>query len=187
MDAKPALDTILVGKDRTYNRRFQQMCSHFLVGPVACAPALGWEKGQVENQVGVIRWRFFVPRPKLKSFAELNARLLDRCVAWAKVHRHPEIRDKTTWKVFEEEQPRRVPYAALCEGVHSADVILNILARRREPERPADIATPEALKLTREPVADCARYDTLKRAPNGTNRHAGHDEPAEALRNEGSQ
>ena len=48
------------------------MCGHYLVDPVACTPASGWEKGQVENQVGVLRRRFFVPRPKFKSFAELN-------------------------------------------------------------------------------------------------------------------
>ena len=52
---------------------------------------------------------------------------------------------------------------ALAEGVHSADVILNILARRREPEPPAMIMTPEALRLAQEPVADCARYDSLRR------------------------
>jgi transposase len=48
---KTAVDTIFVGKDRQYNRRFLQMCSHHLVDPVACTPASGWEKGQVENQV----------------------------------------------------------------------------------------------------------------------------------------
>jgi transposase len=49
---KTALDTICVGKDRVYNRRFLQMCSHYLVEPVACTPASGWEKGEVENQEG---------------------------------------------------------------------------------------------------------------------------------------
>src|SRR6266853_4090083 len=49
---KTAVETIFVGKDRLYNRRFLQMCSHYLVEPVACTPASGWEKGQVENQVG---------------------------------------------------------------------------------------------------------------------------------------
>ena len=49
-------------------------------------------------------------------------------------------------------------------GVHSADVILNILARRRDPEPVAVIATPEALRLTHPPLADCARYDQLRRA-----------------------
>src|SRR5690606_19863989 len=81
---KTAVDTIFVGRDRAYNRRFQQMCGHYLVDPVACTPASGWEKGQVENQVGVVRRRFFVPRPKFRSYAELNAWLEDRCVAWAK-------------------------------------------------------------------------------------------------------
>ncbi|REG34072.1 hypothetical protein ATH84_10391, partial [Paracoccus versutus] len=43
-------------------------------------------QGQVENQVGVVRRRFFVPRPKSKSHAELNAWREDRCVAWARSH-----------------------------------------------------------------------------------------------------
>jgi hypothetical protein len=38
---------------------------------------------------------------------------------------------------------------ALAEGVHSADVILNILARRREPAPPLTIATPEASRQRR--------------------------------------
>jgi hypothetical protein len=42
---KTAVETIFVGKDRLYNRRFLQMCSHYLVDPVACTPASGWEKG----------------------------------------------------------------------------------------------------------------------------------------------
>ena len=38
---KTAVDTVFVGKDRQYNRRFLQMCSHHLVEPVACTPAAG--------------------------------------------------------------------------------------------------------------------------------------------------
>jgi hypothetical protein len=53
---------------------------------------------------------------------------------------------------------------ALDGNVHSADVILNILARRREAIQPLTIATPDALKLGHQPVADCARYDRLRRA-----------------------
>ena len=48
---KTAVTTILVGKERLYNRRFLQMCSHYLVDPDACTPASGWEKGQVEKNV----------------------------------------------------------------------------------------------------------------------------------------
>jgi hypothetical protein len=53
---------------------------------------------------------------------------------------------------------------ALREGVHSADVVLNILARQREPPAPVTILTPDALRLRHEPRADCARYDTLRRS-----------------------
>jgi transposase len=299
---KTAVETIFVGKERAYNRRFLQMCGHYLVDPVACTPASGWEKGQVENQVGVVRERFFTPRLRVKSYEELNAWLLDQCIASAKAHRHPEFRDQTVWEAFEEERPSLVRYAghfdgfhavpasvsktclvrfdnnrysvaasavgrpvevrayadrielrqdgrlvgehrrsfgrdqtvfdpwhyvpvlarkpgalrngapfkdwvlpssldrvrrklagardgdrqmvdilttvlsdglpaieaacaeALREGVHSADVILNILARRRESTSPITIMTPEALRLRHEPDADCARYDRLRRA-----------------------
>jgi len=69
---KTAVETIFVGKGRLYNRRFMQMCSHYLVDPVACTPASGWEKGQVENQVGLVRERFFTPRLRFKTLDELN-------------------------------------------------------------------------------------------------------------------
>jgi len=298
---KTAVETIFVGKERKFNRRFAQMCSHYLVEPFACTPASGWEKGQVENQVGLARERFFTPRLRFKSYDEMNAWLLDKCVAYAKAHPHPEIADKTVWEVFEEERPKLVElrgrfdgfhevtasvsktclvrfdnnkysvnasavgapvdlhaYAdrivirqkgrvvaeharairrgatifnpwhyvpvlvrkpgalrngapfkdwvlpgaiervrrklagsdegdrqmvkilaavledglttveaacaeAMSQGVHSADVILNILARRREPPPQPPIHTPEALTLRHMPVADCARYDQLRR------------------------
>lgn len=299
---KTAVETVFVGKDRTYNRRFLQMCGHYLVEPTACTPAAGWEKGQVENQVGLVRERFFAPRLRFKSYEEMNGWLLDRCIAYAKAHRHPEHTDQTIWSVFEAERPQLVPYAgrfdgfhalpasvsktclvrfdnnkysvmakavgrpvelhayadhvvirqdgdivakhprcfgrnqtiydpwhyvpvlarkpgalrngapfkdwvlpgalervrrklatvddgdrqmvdllsavltdglaaveaacaeALRDGVHSSDVIINILARRREPAAPITILTPDALRLRHEPAADCARYDSLRRA-----------------------
>jgi transposase len=59
---KTAMERIFVGRERAYNRRFLQMCSHYLVDPMACNPASEWEKGQVENQVGGVReWLFFLP------------------------------------------------------------------------------------------------------------------------------
>src|SRR6202048_4180557 len=297
---KTAVETIFVGKQRLYNRRFLQMCSHYLVEPVACTPASGWEKGQVENQVGLVRERFFTPRLRFKNLDELNAWLLDKCIAYAKAHHHPELTEQTIWEVFEAERPKLVPYAgrfdgfhavqasvsktclvrfannkysvtasavgrpvevhayadrvvirqdgrivgehprsfgrgdtlydpwhyvpvvarkpgalrngapfkdwvlpaaiervrrklagaddgnrqmvdilnavltdglpaveaacaeAIVEGVHSADVVLNTLARQRDPAPPANIATPAALTLRHAPIADCARYDNLE-------------------------
>jgi transposase len=299
---KTAVETVFLGKDRQFNRRFLRLCGHYLVEPVACTPAAGWEKGQVENQVGVVRERFFTPRLRVASYEELNAWLLDRCVGYAKARWHPELADRTIWQAFEAERPKLVPiggpfdgfhatqasvsktclvrfdnnkysassravgrpveiqaYAdrivirqdgavvgehrrrfgrgetiydpwhyvpvlarkpgalrngapfkdwllpaglervrrqlkgsddgdrqmvkilsavltdgltaveaacaeALAGGVHSADVILNILARRRDPGPSATILTPEALRLRHVPIADCARYDRLRRA-----------------------
>ena len=297
---KTAVETVFVGKERQYNRRFLQMCAHHLVDPVACTPASGWEKGQVENQVGLIRERFFTPRLRVKTYDELNAWLTDKCVAYAKVHPHPERPEQTVWEVFEEERPKLVPYRgrfdgfhalpasvsktclvrfdnnkysvsasavgrpveihayadrivirqdgravaeharrygrgetiydpwhyvpvlarkpgalrngapfkdwvlpaalervrrklagsddgdrqmvailaavltdglpaveaacaqATSEGVHSSDVIINILARQRDPGPAATILTPDALRLRHAPAADCARYDQLR-------------------------
>ena len=53
---------------------------------------------------------------------------------------------------------------AISEGVHSADVIINILGRQRDPGLVAPIFTPGTLRLRHKPVADCARYDRLMRA-----------------------
>ena len=249
-----------------------------------------------------MRERFFTPRPRVKSFDELNAWLLDHCVAYAKAHKHPELTDRTVWQVFEAERVNLVAvpgrfdgfhavmasvsktclvsfdrnkysvscqavgrpvevqaYAdrivirqdgaivgeharcfgrdrtvydpwhyvpvlarkpgalrngapfknwvlpsslervrqklrgsddgdrqmvailaaalidglpaveaacaeALSQGVHSSGVILNILARKKDTGPALTIATPEALRLKHAPAADCARYDSLRRA-----------------------
>jgi transposase len=298
---KTAVESVFIGKDRAFNRRFLQMCGHYLVEPTACTPASGWEKGQVENQVGLVRERFFTPRLKVASYEELNSWLLDRCISYAKAHKHPELTDQTIWQVFEAERAHLVPIAgrfdgfhattaavsktclvrfdnnkysvasravgrpveiqayadrivlrqdgmmvaeharcmgrgetiydpwhyvpvlarkpgalrngapfkdwllpsnlerirrklrgsddgdrqmvkvlsavltdgltsvdaacaeALTQGVYSADVIINILARSRDPAPAVTILTPDALKLKHAPIADCARYDTLRR------------------------
>src|SRR3954454_23592738 len=299
---KTAVECVFLGKERQFNRRFVRMCGHYLVEPTACTPAAGWEKGQVENQVGLVRERFFTPRLRVTSYEELNAWLLDRCIAYAKAHKHPELTDRTIWQAFEAERPKLVPitgpfdgfhatqasvsktclvrfdnnkysgssravgrpveiqaYAdrvvirqdgaivgehqrrfgrgetiydpwhyvpvlarkpgalrngapfkdwllpaslermrrklrgsddgdrqmvkvlsavltdglaaveaacaeALADGIHSADVILNILSRRRDPDPAITILTPDALRLQHLPIADCARYDSLRRA-----------------------
>ena len=298
---KTAVEAVFLGKDRQFNRRFLRMCGHYLVEPTACTPAAGWEKGQVENQVGLVRQRFFTPRLRFKTYDEMNAWLTDKCIAHAKAYRHPELTEQTIWQVFETERPKLVPYAgrfdgfhavpasvsktclvrfdnnkysvaasavgrpvdvhayadrvvirqdgrivaehprsfgrgetvydpwhyvpvltrkpgalrngapfkdwvlpaamervrrklvsaddgnrqmvdilaavltdglpaveaacaeAIAHGVHSASVVLNILARQRDPGPPATILTPAALTLRHAPIADCARYDNLRR------------------------
>jgi hypothetical protein len=73
-----------------YFNGFLQMCSPYLIEPVACTPASGREKGLVENQVA-------------RALALLHptpaARLTDKCIAYAKAHR-PELTGQTIWEVF---------------------------------------------------------------------------------------
>src|SRR3974377_2409507 len=75
---RTAVDALFVGKERQFNRRFLQLMSHHLVDPTACTPGAGWEKGQVENQIGTLRDRLFKPRPKFDSYEDLNAYLLEQ-------------------------------------------------------------------------------------------------------------
>jgi hypothetical protein len=44
---------------------------------------------------------------------------------------------------------------AMAEGVHSSDVIINILTRHRDQRPTAIIVTPDALMLRHVPIADC--------------------------------
>jgi transposase len=129
---KTAVEAIFIGKARQYNRRFLQMCSHHLIEPVACTPAAGWEKGQVENQVGNLRDQLFRPKPRVKSLAELNAWLADQCVAYAKRTKHPEFKDRTIWEVFEAERSSlmelRGPFDGFVEKAVRASTTCLIMA-----------------------------------------------------------
>lgn len=117
-----AVETVLVGKKREFNRRFLQMCAHYLVEPTACTPAAGWEKGQVENQVGNAREQLFTPRLRFETLAEMNGWLADRCLADAKTTAHPEFKDRTIWEVFEAERPSLIPYPGPFDGFQETEV-----------------------------------------------------------------
>ena len=52
---------------------------------------------------------------------------------------------------------------ALAAGLASGDVILTVLARRHQPPTPPSIITPDGLRLKIEPVADCGRYDSIRK------------------------
>ena len=129
---KTAVEAIFIGKARQYNRRFLQMCSHHLIEPVACTPAAGWEKGQVENQVGNLRDLLFRPKPRVKSLVELNAWLEDQCIAYARRTSHPEFKDRTIWDVFQGERPSlmqpRGPFDGFVEKAVRATTTCLIMA-----------------------------------------------------------
>src|SRR3546814_738656 len=90
---KTAVTAVFTGKERVFNRRFLIMTDHYMVEPTACSPAAGWEKGQVEQQVQTIRGRFFQPRLRFASLAELNGWLEAECRRWA------EHQDRTSTRL----------------------------------------------------------------------------------------
>jgi len=116
---KTAVTKILEGKDRLFNRRFLQMCSHYLVEPVACSPGSGWEKGQVEKQVKNIREWLFTPMPRFKDIAELNVYLEEQCIVIGKKRKHPQDKEHTIWELFQKEKktlnPIRFPFDGYAE------------------------------------------------------------------------
>lgn len=113
---KTVVNKILTGKDRNFNRRFQHLSSHYLFEPVACTPAAGWEKGQVESQVKFIRHRLFVPRLKFADIDELNVWLSDRCRTLAAGHKHPEFKDDNVAEYFIREKEHLVTATSPFEG-----------------------------------------------------------------------
>ena len=101
---KTVVSKVLVGKERVFNRRFQTLASHYLFEPVACTPAAGWEKGQVERQVGVIRQRLFGKRRKFTDLDELNQWLRDECKVMAARQKHPDYSEQTVAEIAEKER-----------------------------------------------------------------------------------
>ncbi len=97
------IDAIFSGKERRFNRRFLALASHYLFEPVACTPASGWEKGQIENQVGNVREWLFTPTAKFDTLADLNVWLEIRCKELA-CRSHPTQTEQTVAQVFSGEQ-----------------------------------------------------------------------------------
>ncbi len=112
---KTVVDAIFVGKERQFNRRFLTLSNHYLFEPVACTPESGWEKGQVENQVGNVREWLFTPTPRFPGFAELNAWLALRCKELAG-RKHPEQPGRTVADCFAAEQLLLTPIKAEFDG-----------------------------------------------------------------------
>ena len=121
---RTAVSAIFVGRQRTFNRRFLQLCSHHLVEPTACNPFAGWEKGQVESQVRTAHNRFFKPMLRFETLSELNHWLEEHCRIWAATMAHPVQRDRTVQAVFEaEDQPALIAYRGPFDGFHEVEVV----------------------------------------------------------------
>jgi len=89
---------------RSRSRVATALVNHYLFEPVACTPAAGREKGQVENQVGNIQEWLFTPQAKFDSLVELNV--------WLAQRKHPALRSQTIANCF-------ASGARLCDSVQS--------------------------------------------------------------------
>lgn len=78
-NAKTVATTILAGRQRELNQRWQALASHYNFEPLFCLPARGNEKPHVENRVKLLERRWATPVPRVKDLAELNAFLLECC------------------------------------------------------------------------------------------------------------
>lgn len=115
---KTIVDAVLTGKDRKFNRRFMTLANHYLFEPVVCTPAAGWEKGQIENQVGNVREWLFTPRAKFETLNHLNCWLEQRCHELSN-RKHPDFSLQTIAECFQQEQPQlrqiTTPFAGYVE------------------------------------------------------------------------
>lgn len=119
---KTAVNKVLMGSLREFNPSFERLCAHYRVTPVACTPASGWEKGQVERQVHIDRAQFFTPMPKVTSLAELNDRLMSQVITYNNTHKHANHKGKTIDEMFEKECACLAPTPIPFEGCKEKDV-----------------------------------------------------------------
>lgn len=78
---KAAVQKVLQGSNRQEQQSFTVFRSHYLFESHFCTPGMGNQKGGVEHGVGFGRRNFLVPLPEVASYEELNALLLEKCLA----------------------------------------------------------------------------------------------------------
>lgn len=122
---KTAIQKVLIGKEREFNKRFSEMASHYLFEPIACTPAAGWEKGQVENQVQTGRRNFFTPLRCVNNLEDLNEQLRKECLEWAQKTSHPEFKEKSVWDIYQEEKTHLIAYRNPFEAYKIRSAVLS--------------------------------------------------------------
>ena len=65
--------------ERKPTEEFSRLKSHYLFDEKFGRPGKGNDKGKVEGLVGYARRNFMVPIPRVASWEELNAHLLEQC------------------------------------------------------------------------------------------------------------
>jgi transposase len=114
----PAVTRVMKGRTRKENARWLSFRSWYGFDAFYCEPGIGGahEKGGVEGEIGRFRRRFLVPVPRVKSLADLNARLAEDDLRDAR--RHVGFRPNTVAADFAAEAPllRPLPAGAFDTG-----------------------------------------------------------------------
>jgi hypothetical protein len=101
----PAVTRVMKGRDRKETARWLSFRSWYGFDAFYCEPGEhgAHEKGGVEGEIGRFRRNFLVPVPRVKSLADLNARLAEDDLRDAR--RHIEFRPGTVAADFAVEAP----------------------------------------------------------------------------------
>jgi transposase len=110
-NTKLAVAQILGDGERRKTRAFSELQSHYLFAEQFGRPAKGNDKGNVEGLVGYARRNFLVPVPRVRSWEELNAHLLEEC----RKHRQHRVRGspETIGERFERDRAVLLPLPAV--------------------------------------------------------------------------
>lgn len=112
---KTAVTKVLKGNQRQWNPKFEHLCAHYRVEPVACTPARGNEKGRVERQVLIDRQQFFTPMLAGGSLQEINDLITSRLINYNSNHKHPEFK-KSIDEIFTKESQYLIKAPLLFDG-----------------------------------------------------------------------
>ena len=139
-------------KERKFHPRFLALMNHYVIEPVACTPASGWEKGQVERQVQDIRHRLFTPKLKVDDLQSLNDWLLLHCQNELGSRPHPEQKDQTIDALFEKERGALRPLGRAFDGILSARILSKnrcpLFGMRLVSKKPCECVPPALFNMT---------------------------------------
>ncbi len=104
-----AVRKVLPGRDRRENERFHAFRGEWVLHVDFCAPGKGWEKGSAERGVEYVRGLVFRPTPRVESFDELNARILEELDRDLDLRKLPDGRTAREALTAEREHLRPLP------------------------------------------------------------------------------
>lgn len=178
---KTMVTKIGTGKQRDYHPRFLALMNHYLIEPVACTPASGWEKGQVENQVHVIRRQVFTPQLSFADLASLNQHLMACCEQLGKKP-HPQQKDQSIDVVFKQEQLQLralgKPFDGYVEKTVRVSSTCLVQYDTNHYSVPCDVAKQRiSLRVYANKLVMVARQEVIAEHPRCFNKHRYHFEP----------